>query len=130
MASAAPHPIKDKTVVVTGAASGIGRALALGFAADGARVIAADINAAGLLELSGDAITTVVADVSRDPDVRQLMATALKDTGRIDVLFNNAGLGGSRRIKQIDDDMFERYIQVHLFGAFYGTRAAMPAMRA
>jgi 3-hydroxybutyrate dehydrogenase len=130
MASAAPHPIKDKTVVVTGAASGIGRALALGFAADGARVIAADINAAGLLDISGDAITTVVADVSRDPDVRQLMATALKDTGRIDVLFNNAGLGGSRRIEQIDDDMFERYIQVHLFGAFYGTRAAMPAMRA
>jgi len=130
MTPAAPLPISDKTVVVTGAASGIGRALALAFAADGARVVGADINATALQELSGSGITTVVTDVSRDDDVRRLIAKALETTGRIDVLFNNAGLGGSRRIEQIDGDMFERYIQVHLFGAYYGTRAALPVMRA
>lgn len=120
---------KDRTVVITGAASGIGRALALRFAADGARVVGADINATALQELSGRGITTVVTDVSRDADVRALIAKAVESTGRIDVLFNNAGLGGNRQIEQIDSDMFERYIQVHLFGAFYGTRAALPIMR-
>src|SRR5262245_42278111 len=124
------HAIKNKTVVITGAASGIGRALALAFAADGARVIGADVNEAGLKEIAARGVTTVTTDVTRDQDVRRLISAAIDSTGRIDVLFNNAGLGGSRRIEKIDDDMFERYIQVHLFGAFYGLRAALPVMRA
>lgn len=128
--TATSHPIRGKTVVVTGAASGIGRALALGFAADGARVVGADINEAGLQEIAGRVVATVTCDVTRDQDVRRLVAAAVESTGRIDVLFNNAGLGGSRRIEEISDNMFERYIQVHLFGAYYGLRAALPIMRA
>jgi NAD(P)-dependent dehydrogenase (short-subunit alcohol dehydrogenase family) len=124
------HTIRNKTVVITGAASGIGRALALGFAADGARVIGADINEVGLKEIAAHGVTTLTTDVTRDQDVRRLIATAVETTGRIDVLFNNAGLGGNRRIEKTDDDMFERYIQVHLFGAYYGLRAALPVMRA
>lgn len=126
MAAAA---IDGKTVVITGAASGIGRALALGFARDGARVVATDINAAGLREIASDRIATLAVDVSNDDDVRRMIDFAQNDTGRVDVLFNNAGLGGAKVIEQIDDDMFERYIRVHLFGAYYGTRAAIKVMR-
>jgi 3-hydroxybutyrate dehydrogenase len=125
----AASAIEGKTVVITGAASGIGRALALGFAGDGARVVATDINAAALSEIASDRIATLAVDVSSDDDVKRMMAFALADTGRVDVLFNNAGLGGAKPIEQIDDDMFERYIRVHLFGAYYGTRAALKVMR-
>ena len=121
--------IEGKTVVITGAASGIGRALALGFAGDGARVVATDVNAVGLREIAGARIATLVADVGRDDDVRKMIAFAQQTTGRVDVLFNNAGLGGAKVIEQIEDDMFERYIRVHLFGAYYGTRAALKVMR-
>ncbi len=121
--------IEGKTVVITGAASGIGRALALGFANDGARVVATDINEAALREIASERIATLAVDVGRDDDVRRMIAFAQKNTGRVDVLFNNAGLGGAKVIEQIEDDMFERYIRVHLFGAFYGTRAALKVMR-
>ena len=122
--------IEGRTVVITGAASGIGRALALGFAGDGARVIAADINAAALRQIASKEIVTLTLDVGNDDDVRRMIAYAQKTTGRLDVVFNNAGLGGAKPIEQIDDDMFERYIRVHLFGAYYGTRAALKVMRA
>lgn len=121
--------IEGKTVVITGAASGIGRALALGFARDGARVVATDINETGLRGIADAGIATRVVDVSSDRDVRDMIAFAQQTAGRVDVLFNNAGLGGAKPIEQIDDDMFERYIGVHLFGAYYGTRAALPVMR-
>jgi 3-hydroxybutyrate dehydrogenase len=121
--------IEGKTVVITGAASGIGRALALGFAGDGARVVATDINEVALSEIVSDRIATLAVDVGRDDDIKRMISFAQKTTGRVDVLFNNAGLGGAKPIEQIDDDMFERYIRVHLFGAYYGTRAALNVMR-
>lgn len=126
----ASQAIEGKTIVITGAASGIGRALALGFARDGARVIGSDINEAGLKEIASKGITTVVADVSVASDVRRMISTATDSTGRVDVLFNNAGLAIRRMFEDIEDDLFERHIRVHLFGAYYGMRAALPIMRA
>lgn len=122
--------IVDKTVVITGAASGIGRALALGFAEDGADVVAADIDAAGLVPLAAEGVRTVAADVTDEAQVRAMIAFALKGRGRIDVLFNNAGIGENTRIEALADGQFERSIRIHLFGTLYGLRAALPVMRA
>lgn len=121
--------LAGRVAVITGAASGIGRAIALAFAAEGAKVAAADINAEGLKAIGEDAILGVPTDVTRVDDVRRLAETTLERFGRIDVLFNNAGLGGRRRIEELPDGEFEQYAAVHLFGAVYGLRAALPAMR-
>jgi 3-oxoacyl-[acyl-carrier protein] reductase len=116
--------------VITGAASGIGRAIVLGFAEQGAQVLAADINADGLAGLEGERVATLAVDVTRDADVRRMVGFATERFGRLDILFNNAGIGGNRRIEDLRDGEFERYVSVHLFGALYGLRAALGVMRA
>jgi NAD(P)-dependent dehydrogenase (short-subunit alcohol dehydrogenase family) len=121
--------IAGRTVVITGAASGIGRALTLGFLADGAKVIAADIAEAGLAEVAGAGAIPVRVDVTVEADVQRMIQLAVEATGRVDVLFNNAGIGGRKTIEKMDDGVFERFIATHLFGGFYGLRAVMPIMR-
>ena len=121
--------LDGKTVVVTGAASGIGRSTALGFNSDGATVVACDINEDGLSQLD-DGIITTRADVSVDADVRAVVDLAMARTGKIDVLINNAGYGFRRNIEDHADGEFEHLVAVHLFGCIYGMRAAIPIMRA
>ena len=119
-----------KTVVITGAASGIGRALALGFLADGAKVVAADIAEAGLVDAAKAGAETVVTDVTDAAAVQRLIDQAVRLTGGVHVLFNNAGVAGGGRIEAMAPGAFEQVIAVHLFGALYGLRAALPVMRA
>jgi NAD(P)-dependent dehydrogenase (short-subunit alcohol dehydrogenase family) len=127
--SMAEQRLAGKVAVITGAASGIGRAITLGFAAEGASVVASDINAAGLAEIEAANIAAVPADVTQDDDVRRLVGTAVERFGRLDILFNNAGVGGRTRIEAMPDGEFEHYAAVHLFGALYALRAALPVMR-
>jgi NAD(P)-dependent dehydrogenase (short-subunit alcohol dehydrogenase family) len=122
--------LKDRTVVITGAASGIGRAAALGFIADGANVVGADIDVDGLASLQDHGATTVHADCASDADMRRMVQTAVDVTGRIDVLFSNAGYGLQRRVADFRDGEYEHLISVHVFGALYAMRAAVPHMRA
>lgn len=122
-----PQP---RTIVITGAASGIGRAWAEGFLAAGAQVVGVDTNAAGLAELAQQGAITQVADVTDATRVRACVELAVERTGRIDVLFNNAGLGFRTRIEALRDGEFERHVAVHLFGTIHGMRFAIPRRRA
>ena len=119
---------EGQTILITGAASGLGRAWAEGFTADGATVIAADINNKGLIEVPAAMHLTV--DVSSASEVEQMIADGIAQTGRIDVLFNNAGLGFNKRLENSQDGDFEQHIAVHLFAMVNAMRAAIPHMRA
>jgi NAD(P)-dependent dehydrogenase (short-subunit alcohol dehydrogenase family) len=121
--------LRDRTIVVTGASSGLGRAWTLGFLDAGARVVAVDIDGDGLAALEARGAVAVVADVARAHDVKAAIDVALARTGRLDALFNNAGLGFRTRIEDLTDDEFEHHVAVHLFGTVSGMRFAIPAMR-
>jgi NAD(P)-dependent dehydrogenase (short-subunit alcohol dehydrogenase family) len=121
--------IAGRTVVITGAASGIGRALALGFLKDGAKVVATDINGDGLSVARDAGAHVVQADITQKDDVDRVVAEAIAATGRLDVLFNNAGLGANTRIEALQPGSFEQFMAVHVYGALYGLQAALPQMR-
>ena len=128
-----PSRFAGKTVVVTGAASGIGRATALAFAGEGAIVYAADIDAQGLAATaaaSNAEIRTQITDVTRPEDIRALMDRAGAETGGIDVVFNNAGAGGDRApIDQIEPAGWDRTMDLLLRSVAFGIRYAVPHMK-
>jgi 3-oxoacyl-[acyl-carrier protein] reductase len=122
--------LSSSTVLVTGAANGIGRALAEGFHADGACVVAADHDAVGLESLADRGVCTVIGDVGEPSDVDRFVAEATAIGGRLDVLVNNAGTALERAIECHGAGEFERVLRVNLFGPLYALRAALPVMRA
>jgi len=125
---------KGMTALVTGASSGIGRALALRLARDGARValvarrtaeleaLAAEIRGAG-----GEA-TPLPGDVSDRSAAERISAQALAELGRVDILFNNAGYGRHRTFLEWDLDDVERMMRVNYLGSVYLTRLLLPGM--
>jgi NAD(P)-dependent dehydrogenase (short-subunit alcohol dehydrogenase family) len=118
--------VRGKVIIVTGAASGIGRAIAEGFHADGATVVGADV---ALLDGATD-FTLRECDVSDAAAVGDLIRSVAGEHGRLDVLFNNAGLGFRTAIPDHAPDQFEKLIRVNLLGPYYGMKAAIPLMRA
>ena len=122
----------NKTVVVTGAASGIGRAAALQFAAEGAKVYAADIDEAGLAQTAAEAngeVHTVRCDVCVCEDIKALMDRAAAETGGIDAVFNNAGSGGDMAtIDEIEPAGWDRTMDLLLRSVAFGIRYAVPHM--
>ncbi|ANY20172.1 2,5-dichloro-2,5-cyclohexadiene-1,4-diol dehydrogenase [Tsuneonella dongtanensis] len=121
-----------KTVVVTGAASGIGAETARLFAREGAVVFAADIDGAGVERLvsegAGD-IRFQQCDVCSTDDIKALMDRAAAETGGIDVVFNNAGAGGARaKIHEIEPDEWDRTMDLLLRSVAFGIRYAVPHM--
>lgn len=121
--------INQMTVVVTGAAGGIGHAISLGFLGDGAKVIAVDVNPSGLESLAGRGAMVKQVDVTDPAQVEDMVRAALDETGRLDVLFNNAGLGFLKPLTDHEPDEFERLYRVNVFGPYYGLKAAIPVMR-
>lgn len=122
-----------RTVVVTGAASGIGAETTRLFATEGATVFAADINDAGgkslEKEIEGD-VRYRHCDVSTVNDIRALMDGAAEETGGIDILFNNAGAGGAREgIDEIEPDAWDRTMDLLLRSVAMGIRYAVPHMK-
>jgi NAD(P)-dependent dehydrogenase (short-subunit alcohol dehydrogenase family) len=122
--------IKDKVVVVTGGASGIGRAAAIRFAAGGARgVVVADINADALAPVA-DAVKglAVRCDVSKEEDIKALVAAAEKKYGQVDVFFSNAGISGGQGGFEIDDAIWEASWKIHGMAHVWAARATVPKM--
>ncbi len=125
-----------KVVFITGAASGIGAATARRFAKEGAELMLADLNAdelAGVAEelgADGGGVAFQATDVSDIEQVDACTQAAVDRFGRIDVLFNNAGIGSAGKTPDIDPDTWHEVIAVDLHSVFYGCRAAIPHMRA
>lgn len=123
----------DKTAIVTGAARGIGRAIAEALAENGARVIVADLDASGAAEAAsaiGRGALAKELDVTDPADVEAAIAFACEQTGRLDLLVNNAGIGGAMEpITNYPIDAWHQVINVNLNGVFYGLRYAIPAMK-
>jgi NAD(P)-dependent dehydrogenase (short-subunit alcohol dehydrogenase family) len=125
--------LEGKVALITGASQGLGRALALEFAREGARVV---VNArseesigpvAGEVEDVGAEVLAVAADVSREADVERLVRETVGRFDRIDVLINNAGLLGPRvGIEDYPEDEWRRVIDANLTGPFLVSKAAIP----
>ena len=114
----------SKAALVTGAGSGLGKAIAEGYAQVGAKVACVDISAgdveavAGGIEKGGGNAVPVVCDVSRSEDVRKAVETSLKAFGSIDVLVNNAGIGMRSNAEDMTDEMWDRVLDINLKGTF------------
>lgn len=125
--------LKEKVVLITGIGSGIGRATAMIFAQEGAKVVGADINQEKGIEVieaikraGGEAIF-VKADVSETSDVKRLVKKALV-YGRIDVLFNNAGVELVKKLKDTTEEEWDRIIKINLRSTFLCCKYVIPEM--
>jgi 3-oxoacyl-[acyl-carrier protein] reductase len=124
-----------KVAVVTGAAQGIGLELARVLASEGASVVIADVNLEGVvraatqLAAKGTTATPVQCDVTSESDVTSLIANAVSQLGRVDIMVNNAGITRDATLRKMSLADFRSVIDVHLQGAWLGTRAAAAAMR-
>lgn len=136
-----PYPearqiLAGKTVVITAAAgTGIGFAAARRCAEEGAAVVLSDMHerrlaeaAAELADITGSRPPTAVCDVTDEAQVQALVGTAIAEMGRIDVLINNAGLGGNATVVEMTDEQWESVIGVTLTGTFRCTRAVLGHM--
>lgn len=120
-----------RTVLVTGAARGIGLSIARFFAVSGADVYALDADQAALAEASlPDSVRSQVLDVTDSGAIDDLVASVVADTGRINVIVNNAGILRDSMVWKLPDEDWAKVIDVHLGGTFRLSRAAIPAMRA
>jgi NAD(P)-dependent dehydrogenase (short-subunit alcohol dehydrogenase family) len=128
--------LEGKVALITGAASGIGRESALLFAREGARVVAADVNEAAGRETveqvraAGGEASFARADVSRAVDCAAMVAAAEKSYGRLDVLFNNAGIMHAKDDDAIstDEQVWDLTMNVNLKGVFLGCKYGIPAL--
>ncbi|MFC2046094.1 SDR family NAD(P)-dependent oxidoreductase [Chloroflexota bacterium] len=126
--------LSGKATVITGAASGIGRATALLFAREGAKVVVADVDEVGgrqtVDEIGGHGGTALFAatDVTVADDVERMVSLAVETHGRLDVLFNNAGIGHRLPVHECSEEDWDRVIAINLKGVFLGCKYAVRAM--
>jgi len=133
-----PDYFHGKTIVITGAASGIGRATAAIFAREGANVVCADINEAGARKTAGEVMAhqgrkalPLKVDVTKRAQVNDMVKRAIETFGSVQFLFNSAGAAMRRsKFLDIDDELLEKTFALNLNGTFYGMQAVLPHMLA
>lgn len=126
--------LAGKVSIVTGSSSGIGKAIAIRFAEEGARVVIAarrqDLceQVAGQIRDKGGEALVIRTDVTEESQVERLIAETVRQLGRLDVLVNNAGIGGGGRIADTETDVFDRVMKTNLRGTFLCARAGFRQM--
>lgn len=123
--------LENKVAIVTGAASGFGEAIARLYAAEGAKVVVADVNdQLGNTVAKGVGGRYVHADVSKDADVKAMVDDAVDAYGRLDILVNNAGITHvNRPMLEVGEEEFDRIFAVNVKGIYLGAMHAVPVMR-
>lgn len=126
--------LQGKVAVVTGAASGMGRAVAVRFAAEGAKVVVADLNPEGgeqtvsTIRSAGGEGAFVQTNVARAAEVEHLMAEARRQFGTIDVLYSNAGHGAGRPVHETSEQEWDTVFDVNIKGVYLCAKYALPSM--
>ncbi|MBN6850651.1 3-hydroxybutyrate dehydrogenase [Staphylococcus saprophyticus] len=127
--------VKDKVTIITGAASGIGLAIAKVFLENGAKVVLADLNEDKLIQET-DALKSqgydcmpIKVNVTDEQAVKAMINQTVEQYGRLDILFNNAGLQHVESIESFPTEKFRQMIDIMLTGSFIGTKYALPNMK-
>jgi 2-hydroxycyclohexanecarboxyl-CoA dehydrogenase len=128
--------LDNKTAVVTGGGSGLGRACAIQLARDGAAVAVWDLNAAGaeetvrLIESQGNRAAAYVGDAAAKVDIDKILGKIRSELGPVSILVNNAGITGFTSFLEISEEALQRMYRINLMGPFILTQAALPDMLA
>jgi glucose 1-dehydrogenase len=129
--------LENRVAVVTGASSGLGRAIAIRYASEGASVVLADLRDApieggastqALIEAAGGSVFALQADVSQWADVDRLVTTAVERFGRLDIMVNNAATYTGTNLLESTEEQWERVLRVNLSGMFFGCKRAVQQM--
>jgi 3-oxoacyl-[acyl-carrier protein] reductase len=128
--------LSNKVVLITGSGSGIGRASALLFSQEGAKISVVDIDEKGgqqtvdLIKRKGSDAIFVHADITKASDAERMVKITLNQYGKLDVLFNNAGIGMPfMPIEQIEESLWHRIMDINVKGIFLGCKYAIPTMK-
>jgi len=123
--------LKGKTALITGGGRGIGRAIALAFAREGARIAVAARTVEQIEQVAteiGNSAIALVCDVADPESVKRMFGALRERFGHADILVNNAGIAESATLVNTTDEHWHRHLAINLSGTFYCTRAALPAM--
>lgn len=126
--------LENKVAIITGSGSGIGRSTALLFASEGASIVVVDIkkeDAAETVQMihqNGQQAMSVEADVSKSDDTEAMVEQTIRRYGKLDILFNNAGIDIAKSIVDTTEEEWDRTMAVNLKGVFFGCKFSIPAM--
>ena len=126
---------EGKVAIVTGAASGMGKAAALRLASEGAKVVLGDINTEGNqataaeIDAAGGIATAVTFNAMEEASCKELVATAVETYGQLDVLANVAGIAGFYKLEELTNDVFDRFMSINMTSVFTLCREAMPHLK-